>query len=352
MAELAAAAEALRIHEASLKAEIKVLAEGLKRSIGEQANAALAAAMKQVADTYPEAAETVAGKKRARKSSSAGGSSKRRGASFNAPPPTSGPERSTAVHATTANVIDVDAITFPAGDSRNLSSSSGKATAAGSTHTAHTMSTAAAPEAVYDDDDDATDTDDDSEHRQQLHQQQPAAAAAAAARPQPVAAQQQHAATAAAVAASQQPAAAAAALQQQPVAAARKSTSKSKSKRSPSKVAAKKSKSDKRKEQEMRTYPLPAVHRPVRAYPADFGANYKGRFIKMRFDDPETGCAMWDVGRLHTVEEAKKQLYWVWFYYTDVDGLSLEQTMRKVPLTQQMYTTDHQRPLGSWYMLE
>jgi hypothetical protein len=72
----------------------------------------------------------------------------------------------------------------------------------------------------------------------------------------------------------------------------------------------------------------------------------------MRFDDPDDGSASWDVGRLHTVVSAEEHMYWVWFYYTDVDGLSLEPTMRKVPLTQEMYTIDHKRPLGSWYLLE
>jgi hypothetical protein len=72
----------------------------------------------------------------------------------------------------------------------------------------------------------------------------------------------------------------------------------------------------------------------------------------MRFDDPDDGSALWDIGRLHTVKESKKHLYYVWFYYNDVDGLTLEDNMRIEPLTKEMYTTDHSRPMGSWYLLE
>jgi hypothetical protein len=78
------------VRKAALKAEIKVLSEGLKERLNEQANAEYAAAMKEVEDAFPDGRETAAGKKRARADPSAGGSSKRRGelqriAGFNAP---------------------------------------------------------------------------------------------------------------------------------------------------------------------------------------------------------------------------------------------------------------------------
>jgi hypothetical protein len=90
MAELAAAYEAVRVRKAALKAEIKVLSEGLRERLHEQANAEYAAALKEVEDAFPDGRETVASKKRARAEPSAGGSSKRRGelqriAGFNAP---------------------------------------------------------------------------------------------------------------------------------------------------------------------------------------------------------------------------------------------------------------------------
>jgi hypothetical protein len=174
---------------------------------------------------------------------------------------------------------------------------------------------AAAVAAAAASDHDATDTDDELQQQQQQQQQQPVAAAAAAA-----------------------------------ACTGGKSKGKGKGKRKAGRSAAK-DKSAKRKALELRTYPLPAERVPVHTLPTNFGPQYKGRFIMMRFNDHESGSAMWDIGRLHALESAEEQLYWVWFYYTDVDGLSLEPTMRKVPLTREMYTVTHKRPMGSWYLL-
>jgi hypothetical protein len=210
---------------------------------------------------------------------------------------------------------------------------------------------AAAVAAAAASDHDATDTDDELQQQQQQQQQQPVAAAAAAVA---AAAASDHDATDTDDELQQQQQQ----QQQQPVAAAAaaaactggKSKGKGKGKRKAGRSAAK-DKSAKRKALELRTYPLPAERVPVHTLPTNFGPQYKGRFIMMRFNDHESGSAMWDIGRLHALESAEEQLYWVWFYYTDVDGLSLEPTMRKVPLTREMYTVTHKRPMGSWYLL-
>jgi hypothetical protein len=73
--------------------------------------------------------------------------------------------------------------------------------------------------------------------------------------------------------------------QERPVKAARKSKGRGKGKRK----ASEKSVTERNKARELRMYPLPADPVPVRRYPADFGEHYKGRFIRMRFNDHEDG---------------------------------------------------------------
>jgi hypothetical protein len=239
MAELAAAAEAIRIRQASLRAEIQVLAEGLKKGIGDQANAELAAAIREVADAFPEGA--VAGKKCARSKTPppSGGSSRRAGSAL---------ERSTVpARQATAHKAH-DAADAPGGmrllagpmDSGSFSAQAPAAPVAAAAVPTAAVPTAAVPaaatpEAAYDD---ATESDNVDEVPQQHTPPPPPAAAAAQAAPQqelidlthqPIPAQQQQPA-----AALQQPTAAAAAAstpqQQQPVAAAAARTSKSKGK--------------------------------------------------------------------------------------------------------------------------
>jgi hypothetical protein len=298
MAELAAAAEAIRIRQASLRAEIKVLAEGLKKGIGDQANAELAAAMREIADAFPE--EAVAGKKRAR---SSGGSSRSAGSAL---------ERSTVpARQATAHKAH-DAADAPGGmrllagpkDSGSISAQAAAAPVAAAAVPTAAVPTAAVPaaatpEAAYDD---ATESDNVDEVSQQ-HTPPPPPAAAAQAAPQQelIDLTQQPAQQQQPAAALQQPSAAAAAAstpqqQQQPVAAAAAAaarTSKSKGKGKGNgrstcravRTAAKMSKLDIKKDKEMRAYLRPARYVPVRSYPQDFGPQYKGRFIKMRFDD-------------------------------------------------------------------
>jgi hypothetical protein len=266
MAELAAAAEAVCVREAYLRAEIKVLTKGLRERVGEQANAEYDAAMQQVADSFPEAAAASADKKRAR-SSSAGGSasdgSKRRElqriAGFNAPP------------SATQNAIDVDAprATRQSAGGLSGSGSSSAAAAKDSTSTEATARTAA-----------------------------PAASAHRTVKPPAASTAAPSAAASAQRAAVQPPAAA-------PTAAAAKTRARTDTVVSP--APARKSQaaprfapvSPKKKAAaaaKKKTAAPPKHPTLIAHYPQDFGPAYKGSLLRMRF--LEDGQPEWCTGTL------------------------------------------------------
>eukprot|EP00953_Heterococcus_sp_UTEX-ZZ885_P021702 12099-Heterococcus_DN1.PRE.3 len=103
------------------------------------------------------------------------------------------------------------------------------------------------------------------------------------------------------------------------------------------------------------THPPPAEPEPIAQYPQDFGDDYKGRFVRLRFNCG--GKPVWNAGRIGdrvNKPDLGQHVYWVW-YWKDENNTGvpkLEPGPRPCALEQATYSAQAAPPLGSWHVLE